>query len=76
VPPVPGIVRGVSARRVADAIVRAARWEKRDVYVTMTDRMAVGLKNVSPGVVDWGMRTFYLNRLSKRSSEKEGSTES
>jgi short-subunit dehydrogenase len=67
-PPVPGIVRGVSARRVANAIVRAARWEKREVYVTVTDRMAVGLKNVSPCVVDWGMRTFYLRRL------REGST--
>jgi len=76
VPPVPGIVRGVSARRVANAIVRAARWEKREVYITVTDRMAVGLKNVSPWVVDWGMRTFYLNRLSERPSEEEGSTDS
>ena len=76
VPPVPGIVRGVSPRRVANAIVRAARWERREVYVTVTDRMVVGLKNVSPCVVDWGMRTFYLNRLSERPSEKEGSTDS
>ena len=76
VPPVPGIVRGVSARRVANAIVRAARWENREVYITVTDRMAVGLKNVSPWVVDWGMRTFYLNRLSERPSEEEGSTDS
>jgi short-subunit dehydrogenase len=76
VPPVPGIVRGVSPRRVANAIVRAARWERREVYVTVTDRMAVGLKNVSPWVVDWGMRTFYLNRLSERPSETEGSTDS
>ena len=66
VPPVPGIVRGVSARRVANAIVRAARWEKRDVYVTVTDRMAVGLKNLSPCVVDWGMRRFYLSRFPHR----------
>jgi len=75
-PPVPGIVRGVSARRVASAIVRAARWEKREVYVTVTDRMAVGLKNLSPCVVDWGMRTFYLSRLEERPSEKEGLTDS
>ena len=74
--PVPGIVRGVSARRVASAIVRAARWEKREVYVTVTDRMAVGLKNLSPCVVDWGMRTFYLSRLEERPSEKEGLTDS
>ena len=74
VPSVPGIVRGVSARRVANAIVRAARWEKREVYVTVTDRMAVGLKNLSPWVVDWGMRTFYLNRLPERPSEKDRPT--
>ena len=76
VPPVPGIVRGVSARRVASAIVRAARWEKREVYITVTDRMAVSLKNVSPWVVDWGMRTFYLNRLAERPSKEEGSRDS
>ena len=70
--PVPAIVPSVSPRRVANAIVRAARWEKREVYVTVTDRMAVGLKNVSPCVVDWGMRTFYLSRLRQRSPEEEG----
>ena len=74
VPPIPGIVRGVSARRVANAIVRAARWEKREVYVTVTDRMAVGLKNVSPCVVDWGIRNFYLRRLQEHPPEEEGPT--
>jgi hypothetical protein len=76
VPPVPAIVRGVSARRVANAIVRAARWEKREVYVTVTDRMAVGLKNLSPCVVDWGMRRFYLSRLQERPPDEEGLTDS
>jgi len=76
VPPIPGIVRGVSARRVANAIVRAARWEKREVYVTVTDRMAVGLKNVSPCVVDWGIRNFYLRRLQEHPPEEEGLTDS
>jgi short-subunit dehydrogenase len=75
-PQVPGIVRGVSARRVANAIVRAARWEKRDVYVTVTDRMAVGLKNLSPCVVDWGMRTFYLKRLQEQPPGNDGSVDS
>lgn len=69
VPPVPAIVRGVPARRVANAIVRAARWQKREVYVTMADRMAVGLKNLSPCVIDWGMRTFYLRRVQERPAE-------
>jgi len=73
-PPVPAIVHGVSARRVANAIVRAARWEKREVFVTVTDRMVVGLKNVSPCVVDWGIRTFYLSRLRERPPEKEDTT--
>jgi len=75
-PPVPAIVPSVSPRRVANAIVRAARWEKREVYVTVTDRMAVGLKNVSPCVVDWGMRTFYLSRLRERPPEEEGLADS
>jgi short-subunit dehydrogenase len=70
VPPVPAIVRGVPARRVASAIVRAARCQKREVYVTVADRMAVGLKNLSPCMVDWGMRTFYLRRLEERSTEE------
>jgi short-subunit dehydrogenase len=72
-PPVPAVVRGVPARRVADAIVRAARRQKREVFITVTDRMAVGLKNVSPCVVDWGMRTFYLRHLREPASEKDGS---
>jgi short-subunit dehydrogenase len=75
-PPVPAIVPSVSPRRVANAIVRAARWEKREVYVTVTDRMAVGLKNVSPCVVDWGMRTFYLSRLREGEPEEEGLADS
>jgi hypothetical protein len=33
--------------------------------------MAVGLKNVSPCVVDWGMRTFYLSRLREGKLEKD-----
>ena len=72
-PSVPAVMRGVPARRVADAIVRAARRQKREVFITVTDRMAVGLKNVSPCVVDWGMRTFYLRRLREPASEKDGS---
>jgi hypothetical protein len=38
--------------------------------------MAVGLKNVTPCVVDWGMRTFYLRRLQEQPPEKEGLTDS
>ncbi len=73
-PPIPAIVRGVPAASVARAIVHAARWQKREVYVTVTDCMAAGLKNVSPGLVDWAMRTFYLRRLSERPAGKEGLT--
>lgn len=74
VPPIPAILRGVPPRRVASAIVRAARWQKREVYVTVTDRMAVSLKNLSPGLVDWGIRTFYLRRLGEGSTEEGGVT--
>lgn len=74
VPPVPAIVRGVPARRVASAIVHAARRQKREVFVTVTDRMAVGLKNLSPRMVDWGMRTFYLRRSRDKSTDEGGVT--
>jgi hypothetical protein len=73
-PPIPGIVQGVSAqggRRYRPG----GSWDKREVYVTVTDRMAVGLKHVTPWVVDWGMRTFYLNRLPEQPPKGEGPTD-
>jgi short-subunit dehydrogenase len=59
-PRVPDIARKVSSERVAEAILRAARWGKREAYVTMMDQAAVGLKNLSPRFIDWGMRFFYV----------------
>jgi hypothetical protein len=38
--------------------------------------MAVGLKNLSPCVVDWGMRRFYLSHLQERPPDEEGLTDS
>jgi short-subunit dehydrogenase len=74
VPSVPGIVHGVPVGRVADAIVRAARRQEREVYITVGDRMAVGLKNISPRMIDWGMRVFYLRRSREKSTDEGGVT--
>jgi hypothetical protein len=32
----------------------------------MLDQAAVGLKNLSPGFIDWGMRFFYVRRRRSR----------
>jgi short-subunit dehydrogenase len=58
-PSPPGIARGIPAARVAEAIVRASRRPRPEVYVTWFDRLAVRLKAVSPRLVDWGLRRFY-----------------
>ena len=47
---------------MAEAIVKAARDERPEVYVTWFDRAAVTLKGISPRFIDWGMRRFYLRR--------------
>ncbi len=53
-------VRGVPASKVGRRIVQAVQREERTVYVTMTDRLAVLLKEMAPGLVDWGMRRLWL----------------
>lgn len=60
VPPRPGITRRRPAVRVAEAIVKAARRPQPEVYVTGLDRLAVGLKAVSPRFIDWALRRFYV----------------
>ncbi len=59
VPPRPWVVRRTPPERVAEAIVGAARRPQREVYVTLFDRLAVGLKVVSPRFIDWGLRQVY-----------------
>ncbi len=61
-PPPPGVARPVPPIQVARAIVRAARRDAREVYVTPFDRLAAGLKGLSPRFIDWGMRRFWLGK--------------
>jgi NADP-dependent 3-hydroxy acid dehydrogenase YdfG len=61
-PAAPPAVRRIPPVRVAEVIVRAARHDRSEVYVTWFDRAAVTLKGLSPRFVDWGMRRFYLQR--------------
>ncbi len=60
------IVRRIPPVRVAEAIVKAARDERPEVYVTWFDRVAVTLKGISPRFIDWGMRRFYMRRRGER----------
>ncbi len=60
------VLRRIPPVRVAEAIVKAARQERAEVYVTWFDRAAVTLKGISPRFIDWGMRRFYLRRRGER----------
>jgi NAD(P)-dependent dehydrogenase (short-subunit alcohol dehydrogenase family) len=60
-PPHSGFLRDVSAARVARRIVQAARSGRRDVYVTLSDRLGVAVKSLSPPLVDWGIRRLWLS---------------
>jgi short-subunit dehydrogenase len=53
-------LRGVPARAVARAIVKAARRDQREAFVTFGDRVAVGVKYLAPRLVDWGLRRLWL----------------
>jgi len=61
-PAAPPAVRRIPPVRVAEAILKAARDERPEVYVTWFDRAAVTLKGISPRFIDWGMRRFYMRR--------------
>ena len=66
-PPRPWVVRRTPPERVAEAIVKAAGRPQPEVYVTWFDRLAVGLKAVSPRLVDWALRQFHTKgRRGKR----------
>jgi len=60
------VVRHIPAVRVAEAIVKAARHERAEVYVTCFNRLAVALKGISPRFIDWGMRRFYMRGRAHR----------
>lgn len=58
--PRPRLLRGVHPRAAARAIVRLARDGSRESYVTFGDAAAIVLRQVAPGLVDWGIRKIWL----------------
>ncbi|MFQ6019858.1 MAG: SDR family NAD(P)-dependent oxidoreductase, partial [Dehalococcoidia bacterium] len=58
--PASRVFRGTPASAVARVIVKAARRGQREAFVTFGDGMAVGLKNLAPRLVDWGLRRLWL----------------
>jgi len=60
------VLRPIPAACVAEAIVKAAREERTEVYVTRFNRLAAALKGISPGFIEWGMRRFYMRARAHR----------
>jgi short-subunit dehydrogenase len=60
-PPRSPLTRGVGAEAVAETIVQAVRKRRREAYVSLSDAAAVMIKNLSPRLVDWGMRRIWLS---------------
>jgi short-subunit dehydrogenase len=58
----PAAVRGISADRVARAVLRGYLMKKREVIVPWTMHPVVKLYQLFPGVVEWGM-----TRIARRS---------
>ncbi len=55
------LVRRAGPEAVAKSIVRAVRQGQREAYVSFSDAAAVMIKNVSPRLIDWGMRRLWLS---------------
>lgn len=55
--------QGVPAERVAQTIVRVARREPRDAYVTWFDRIFVLASQAAPGLMDWLFSRYFAGRL-------------
>jgi short-subunit dehydrogenase len=51
----PATVRGISAERVARAVLRGYLKKKREVIVPWTMHPVVKLYQVFPGLVEWSM---------------------
>lgn len=60
-PPPSRLLRAAPASAVARTIVRAVRQGAREAYVTPADAAAVAVRNVSPRLVEWGMRRLWLS---------------
>ncbi len=55
------LVRSAGPEAVAKTIVRAVRQGRREAYVSFGDAAAVMIKNVSPRLIDWGMRRLWVS---------------
>lgn len=64
-PGLPRMFKGTPAAAVAKKIVRAVRSGSRDGYVTRGDAFAVTVKNLSPRLVDWGVRRLWSRTRSR-----------
>ena len=51
----PGSVRGITAERVARAVLRGYRRQKREVIVPWTMHPVVKIYQLFPGLVEWAM---------------------
>jgi len=71
------LMRGAPAAAVARTIVKAVRRSSREAFVTRGDAFAVTVKNLSPRLVDWGIRRLWLRsqRPVARAESKIGWTE-
>ncbi len=67
----PAWVRGISAERVARAVLRAYQRQKREVVVPWSMHPVIKLYQLFPGLVEWGM----ANRLMRREQTARSSTQ-
>jgi len=58
----PGSVRGISADRVARAVLRGYLRQKREVVVPWTMHPVIKLYQLFPGLVEWGMTNMITRR--------------
>jgi short-subunit dehydrogenase len=58
----PGSVRGISADRVARAVLRGYIQKKREVVVPWTMHPVIKLYQLFPGLVEWGMSRMVTRR--------------
>jgi uncharacterized protein len=70
----PRSVRGISVERVARAVLRGYRKQKREVVVPWTMHAAIKLYQLLPGLVEWGMgKTLSRRDEMQRSSVQPNS---
>lgn len=54
-----GRVKGVPPEKVADRLLKTARYEPRDAYVTLFDWAYVTGSRLAPGLVDWVLARYF-----------------